>query len=109
MDILKIQRKTDCVVDVIFSGCFYTKSAREKNLKLTVKKIQTLDIPITISTTIPTARQYTNIFLSSSLADGKGKADVALERNVECFEVDTVVFVLAVAVMIAVVLVGSVE
>ena len=43
------------------------------------------------------------------MADGKGKADVALERNVECFEVDTVVFVLAVAVMIAVVLVGSVE
>ena len=43
------------------------------------------------------------------MADGKGKADVALERNVECFEVDTVLFVLAVAVMIAVVLVGSVE
>ena len=43
------------------------------------------------------------------MADGKGKADVALERNVECSEVDTVVFVLAVALMIAVVLVGSVE
>ena len=43
------------------------------------------------------------------MADGRGKADVALERSVEYFEVDPVVFVLAVAVMIAAVLVGSVQ